>query len=100
GPGGGSEQGNGPMLKPLSLLLSNVVRTGDLTLVDPDGAPHRFGDGGTPSVCIEVKDRGLEWHLVLDPEMAAGEGYMTGRLRITQGTVYDFIALMMQNMAE
>jgi cyclopropane-fatty-acyl-phospholipid synthase len=88
------------MLKPLSLLLSNVVRTGDLTLVDPDGAPHRFGDGGTPSVCIEVKDRGLEWHLVLDPEMAAGEGYMTGRLRITQGTVYDFIALMMQNMAE
>ena len=88
------------MLKPLSLLLSNVVRTGDLTLVDPDDAPHRFGDGGTPSVCIEVKDRGLEWHLVLDPEMAAGEGYMTGRLRITQGTVYDFIALMMQNMAE
>jgi len=88
------------MLKPLSLLLSNVVRTGDLTLVDPEGTVHCFGDGGTPSVRVEIQDRGLEWHLVLDPEMAAGEGYMTGRLRVTQGSVYDFIALMMQNMAE
>lgn len=88
------------MLKPLSLLLSNLVRTGDLTLVDPCGTAHRFGDGSAPAVRIEIADRRLEWHLVLDPEMAAGEGYMNGRLRITQGNVYDFIALMMRNMAE
>lgn len=87
------------MLKPLSLLLSNVIRTGDLTVIDPKGASHRFGDGTSPPIRIEIADRRLEWHLVLDPEMAAGEGYMTGRLRITQGNIYDFIALTMQNMA-
>lgn len=88
------------MLRPLSLLLSNVVRTGDLVVVAADGTTHRFGNRSAPPVRIEIADRRLERHLVLDPEMAAGEGYMTGRLRVTQGTVYDFIALMMRNMAE
>ncbi|WP_072390999.1 cyclopropane-fatty-acyl-phospholipid synthase family protein [Hyphomicrobium sp. CS1GBMeth3] len=88
------------MLKPLSILLSNVVRSGDLTVIDPKGTTHRFGDGSEPSVRIEIADRRLEWHLVLDPEMAAGEGYMKGRLRVTQGNIYDFIALTMRNMAQ
>ncbi|MBN8912440.1 MAG: class I SAM-dependent methyltransferase [Rhizobiales bacterium] len=87
------------MLKPLSLMFSTILREGDLTVVDPDGKPHRFGDGNGPPVRIEIGDRGLEWHLLLDPEMAAGEGYMTGRLRVTQGNVYDFIALTMVNLA-
>jgi cyclopropane-fatty-acyl-phospholipid synthase len=87
------------MLKPLSFLLSSIVRKGDLTVVDPGGAVHCFGDGSGQPVRIEIADRRLEWHLVLDPEMAAGEGYMTGRLRVTQGNVYDFIALMMGNLA-
>jgi cyclopropane-fatty-acyl-phospholipid synthase len=86
------------MLRPLSFLLSSIVRDGDLTVVDPDGTPHRFGDGSGPPIRIEIADRRLEWHLVLDPEMAAGEGYMTGRLRVTQGNVYDFIALTMRNL--
>ncbi|WP_295559216.1 cyclopropane-fatty-acyl-phospholipid synthase family protein [uncultured Hyphomicrobium sp.] len=88
------------MLKPLSLILSSVVRRGNLTFVDPDGAVHHFGDGNDPAVRIEIADRRLEWHLALDPEMAAGEGYMSGRLRVTQGTIYDFIALMMGNLAD
>lgn len=87
------------MLKPLSLMFSTILREGDLTVVDPDGKPHRFGDGNGLPVRIEIGDRGLEWHLLLDPEMAAGEGYMTGRLRVTQGNVYDFIALTMVNLA-
>ena len=87
------------MLKPLSLLLSTIIREGDLSVVDPDGKLHRFGDGRGAPVRIEIADRRFEWHLLLDPEMAAGEGYMSGRLRVTQGTVYDFIALTMKNVA-
>lgn len=86
------------MLKLLSLMLSNVVRDGDLTFVDAKGAAHRFGDRSGPPVRVEIGDRRLEWHLALDPEMAAGEGYMSGRLRVTQGSIYDFIALMMGNL--
>ena len=88
------------MLKPLSLLLSGVVRCGNLTFIDSNGEAHRFGDGSGPPVQVEIADRGLEWHLALDPELAAGEGYMSGRLRVTQGNIYDFIALMMRNLAD
>ncbi|WP_334145955.1 cyclopropane-fatty-acyl-phospholipid synthase family protein [Hyphomicrobium sp.] len=88
------------MLKPLSLLLSNIIREGNLFVVDPDHVVHRFGDGSGDAVRIEIADRRFEWHLLLDPEMAAGEGYMTGRLRVVEGNVYDFIALTMKNMAE
>ncbi|MCC7253787.1 cyclopropane-fatty-acyl-phospholipid synthase family protein [Hyphomicrobium sp.] len=88
------------MLKLLSLVLSNVVREGDLTFIDAAGEAHRFGDGSGPPVTVKVADRRLEWHLALDPEMAAGEGYMSGRLRVTQGNIYDFIALMMRNLMD
>ena len=32
------------------------------------------------------------------PSLAAGEGYMDGRLTVENGTIYDFLALMSQNM--
>ncbi|MGE3230804.1 MAG: class I SAM-dependent methyltransferase [Hyphomicrobium sp.] len=88
------------MLKPLSLLFSSIIRDGNITFVDASGEAHRFGNGAGQPITVEIADRRLEWHLVLDPEMAAGEGYMSGRLRVTQGSVYDFVALMMRNMAE
>lgn len=88
------------MLKPLSLLLSNVVRDGNLTFIDAQGAAHAFGNGEGAPVVVRLADRRLEWHLALDPEMAAGEGYMSGRLRLEKGNVYDFIALMMRNLAD
>lgn len=86
------------MLKPLAYLLARVVRAGDLTFIDSDGTAHRYGDGNGPPVTVRVHDRSLEWHLAFDPEMAAGEGYMQGRLTVEKGTIYDFIALMMENL--
>jgi cyclopropane-fatty-acyl-phospholipid synthase len=87
------------MLKLLSTLLSALVRDGNLTMIDSGGAATRFGNGGGPPIVARILDRRLEWHLALDPEMAAGEGYMSGRLKIETGNVYDFIALFMRNAA-
>ena len=88
------------MLKPLSILLTRVVRSGHLTFIDSDGTPHLFGDGDGRPIVVRAHDRRLEWYLALDPEMAAGEGYMTGRLTMEKASIYDFIALMMANLAE
>jgi cyclopropane-fatty-acyl-phospholipid synthase len=86
------------MFKPLSVLLSNVVCDGNLTFIDAAGTAHRFGDGSGPPITVRIADRRLEWHLALDPELAAGEGYMNGRLTLEQGSIYEFIALMMRNL--
>lgn len=87
------------MFKPLAYILARVVRSGDLTFIDASGRTHRFGNGEGRPVTVRVHDRRLEWHLAFDPEMAAGEGYMTGRLTVENGGIYDFIALMMANLA-
>ncbi|HKZ97206.1 MAG TPA: cyclopropane-fatty-acyl-phospholipid synthase family protein [Hyphomicrobiaceae bacterium] len=88
------------MFKPLSLMLDRIVRTGNLTFIDSQGSSNRFGDGSGSPVLIRLKDRKLERELVLDPELASGEAYMQGRLVVEEGSLYDFIALMMANLAD
>src|SRR5262245_34383483 len=86
------------MLKPLQLMLGRVVRTGDLTFIDSRGGRHHFGDATGPPIAVKLADKRIEYQLTLDPELAAGEGYMSGRLTMASGSVYDFIALMMRNL--
>ena len=88
------------MFKPLAYLLARVVRTGNLVVIDTRGTARRFGDGSGPPVAVRIHDRRLERHLAFDPEMAAGEGYMSGRLTVEKGSIYDFIALVMANLAD
>jgi cyclopropane-fatty-acyl-phospholipid synthase len=88
------------MFKPLQIVLDRVVRLGNLTFVDSKGGRFTFGDGTGIPVAVRLADKKLERALVVDPELAAGEGYMQSRLVMEQGTAYDFIALMMRNMAE
>ena len=81
----------------LEILLRRVVRHGDLTLIDARGQPHRYGDGGGPSVVARILDRRLERRLVLDPQLAVGEAYMNGELLMEQGRIYDLLALVLEN---
>lgn len=87
------------MFVPLRRMLSGLTREGNLTFVDSRGAAYCFGDGTGVPVRARVLDRRTEWRLALDPELAAGEAYVTGRLVIEAGTLYDFLSLMMKNAA-
>src|SRR6185295_17475020 len=89
-----------PMYRPLDLLLRRIVRTGDLTLIDSQGVPQRYGDGGGPPIVVRIADKRLEWRLLLDPHLALGEGYMNGQLRMERGQVYDLLALLARNVQQ
>ncbi len=86
------------MFRPLRSLLNRVVRTGNLTFIDSRGSAHTFGNGAGEPVVVRLMDRRIERALAMDPEIAAGEGYMQGRLLMEKGAVYDFIEIMLQNM--
>ena len=85
------------MFAPLKMMLSRVIRDGDLTVIDARGEQHRFGDGSSPAVTVRFADARTERRLTYDPELAAGEAYMTGELTIEEGTLYDFLALTMRS---
>ncbi len=85
------------MFKPLHLLFEKVVVHGSLEVQTSDGVTHTFGDGRPPRVALRLIDRRLERQLALNPNLAVGEAYMDGRLVMTEGRIYDFIALMLDN---
>ncbi len=87
------------MFAPLKLLLDRIIQDGNLTFVDCRGQSLVFGNGEGPPVVVALKDRRTEWRLARDPELAAGEAYVEGRLVMRRGSVYDFIELAMRNIA-
>ncbi len=86
------------MFKLLDVLLRRIVDQGALTLIDSQGTAHRYGDGRGPAVIARVLDKRLERQLVIDPQLALGEGYMQGRLKMEQGRIYDLLALLLSNI--
>jgi cyclopropane-fatty-acyl-phospholipid synthase len=86
------------MFKLLDILLRRIVRNGDLTFIDADGTAHRYGNGSGPLIEVRVHDKRLEHQLVLDPQLALGEGYMQGRLEMVSGRIYDFLELLLSNI--
>lgn len=86
------------MRAPIWYALQKIVADGNLTMIDPAGRQHRFGNGSGAPVVARVKDRQLEWALSTDPHLALGEGYMQGRLVIERGSLYDFLCLLARNL--
>lgn len=92
----------------LSRLLNRLFQYGDLTVIDAHGGRHRFGGGAIedlppaltpPPIAIRLHDPALHWRMVTSTHMAVGEAYMDGRLTVENGTLYDFLALAVYNMA-
>jgi cyclopropane-fatty-acyl-phospholipid synthase len=86
------------MFRLLDILLHRIVRSGSLTFIDAGGTAHRYGDGCGRPVVVQIADKRLEWHLVLDPQLAIGEGYMQGRLKMVEGRIHDFLELLLTNI--
>ncbi len=82
----------------LSRFLKAVIKSGDLCLIDARGRDWRFGNGTAPHVTIQIHDRATQRRLLLNPQLAVGEAYMSGSLTIERGTLYDFIDLLTGNL--
>jgi cyclopropane-fatty-acyl-phospholipid synthase len=82
----------------LARFLRAVIKSGDLCLIDARGRDWRCGDGTAPHVTIQVHDRATQWRLLVNPQLSAGEAYMSGSLTIERGTLYDFIDLATRNL--
>ncbi|PKP84338.1 MAG: SAM-dependent methyltransferase [Alphaproteobacteria bacterium HGW-Alphaproteobacteria-2] len=81
----------------LHRFLTALIRRGDLTLIYPDGTTHRYGDGSGPPVRGALHGNDIVRRLLLNPDLAAGEGYMDGLLTIEGDDLYAFMS-MIKNM--
>jgi len=77
-------------------IFRQIIREGSLTILAPDGAQHRLGQG-TPTVTIRLTTWSVVRRLLHDPDLAVGEAYMDGTLVVEEGGIYDFLKLCMAN---
>ena len=78
--------------------LATLIRTGSLTLFDVDGRQHESGGlVPGPHVTVRLTDRSLHRKLLINPYVAVGESYMDGTLVIEEGSLEDFLAVLLIN---
>lgn len=87
------------MFRPLNYLFERYIRTGHLRMADSTGRVHEFGDGTGSLVSGRICSRRTERQLAFNPTLAIGEAYMNGQLVFEQGTIYDFLELVLTNVA-
>jgi len=81
----------------LSGFLTRSIRQGTLTLTFPDGSRRRFGSG-SPRIAAMIATSQTLRRITLNPDLAVGEAYMDGTLRIDGDDIYGFLDLVMGNL--
>src|SRR5882757_4074960 len=79
----------------LGLLLRRFVRRGSLRITTANGSAFSFGNGTGRPVAIRFMTPAAQRGVILDPEILLGESYMDGTLRVEEGTIADFLALVL-----
>jgi cyclopropane-fatty-acyl-phospholipid synthase len=79
-------------------LISKFLTDGAITLIDHKGVSHHCGvKGRVPSVIVRLTNASIPWKLLLNPQIAAGEGYMNGEVILENGTLRDFMELIFRH---
>ncbi|HHN66946.1 MAG TPA: SAM-dependent methyltransferase, partial [Thermopetrobacter sp.] len=86
------------MYKLIDRVLRRTVKHGDLTIYDPDGRSHRYGDGSGRPVVARITSRRWLGRLLRDPDLYLGEAYMHGALTIEEGDAQDLLELLVGNL--
>ncbi|MBI5920155.1 MAG: class I SAM-dependent methyltransferase [Betaproteobacteria bacterium] len=80
-------------------VFAGLVTRGTLTVTAADGQRFTFGDGSGLPVAVAFADRGAQLAFMLDPELRLGELFMEERFKVEQGTIYDFLDLVLRENA-
>jgi cyclopropane-fatty-acyl-phospholipid synthase len=83
----------------LDKALRQLIRRGELTIVDHDGKTRIYGaaDPELNPVRVRFTDRRVAGRIVRDPGLGAAEALMDGRLVIEEGDILDLVMIIRRN---
>lgn len=84
----------------LKLVFANVVDVGRLKVTAASGRVFSFGDGSGPPIAIRFTSSAWQLKTLLDPELRLGEAYMDEGLVMDQGSIAEFLDLIVKNVAK
>lgn len=80
----------------LHQFLQKFIRKGTLTMTFPDGTEQVYGTG-EPRFSVRLTDPATLRALILSPELALGEAYMDGKLKIENDDLHRMFELLLAN---
>jgi len=75
-------------------LINRLLKSGTITIVQPDGSRETYGPGGGKTLTVRVADRKVGFELMRNPRLAVGEAYMDQRLVIEDGSILDLLEVV------
>jgi cyclopropane-fatty-acyl-phospholipid synthase len=78
--------------------LRNLLREGNITLHLPDQSIVYLGDGNGRPVSVRLRGSGIVSRLILNPELALGEGYMNGEITIDGDDLHGLLETLVRNV--
>lgn len=88
------------MFAALNQALRQLVQTGSMTVTDIRGRKHAYGDGTGKPTGFRIVNSRAPMKILLDPDRYFGELYMNGDIELTEGTVYELLEVLLQNMEQ
>ncbi|MDP6375482.1 MAG: cyclopropane-fatty-acyl-phospholipid synthase family protein [Pseudomonadales bacterium] len=83
-------------------LFKQLVRYGELTIIDHDGRHYRFGHTSTrhdePRASWRLTKPGVVAHILANPLMNLGESYLDGRWDVAEGSLHDLLSILRTNL--
>jgi cyclopropane-fatty-acyl-phospholipid synthase len=79
----------------LRLALRLIVKRGQLRVTTARGTVFTVGDGTGAPIAVRITSARAERGLLLNPELALGEAYMDGTFVVEQGSIADFLELIL-----
>ena len=79
----------------LRISLRSIVRHGNLRMISASGTTIVAGDGHGKPVSARFTSTAAQIGVVLDPELRLGEAYMNGTFVVEQGSIADFLEIVM-----
>ena len=78
--------------------LKSLLREGNITLYLPDQSSVCLGDGEGQPVSVRLAHSGIVWRLIVNPELALGEGYMNGEITIDGDDLHGLLEIVIRNV--
>ena len=80
----------------LDAALVRIVTMGRLSVTTAKDKRLSYGDGSGPAVSVRFTDSLAQWAFLSDADMKLGELFMDGRFVVEEGSIYDFISLLLR----
>jgi len=84
----------------LARFLSKLFLQGGVVLVDFQGQKYICGEvlNKEKPLTLKLLKKDLNWKLLIYPQLYLGEEYMKGNIEIENGSIHDFVDLVLKNI--